>query len=164
MNVGFEDFSTKDVAAMLKIDQHTVCDWCRKGRIRNRNLSDGDKSARYLIPEDEAEYLRKLFKKWGKTKAMRHYDVTRIEPVLVTSGVVGNYECENMPVVPEEDEMVVNEENEYSPIPQKVDPDKIAATISYIQDIKERLQDLEAEKNQLLNELEELREEVKSVL
>ncbi len=164
MNVGFEDFSTKDVAAMIKVNQTTVCDWCKKGRIKNRNLSDGDKSGRYLIPEDEADYLRKLFKKWGKTKAMRHYDTSRLEPILVTSGVVGDYEYENMPVVPEEVETVENEETEYSPIPQKVDPDKIAATISYIQDIKERLQDLEAEKNQLLNELEELREEVKSVL
>lgn len=34
------------------------------------------------------------------------------------------------------------------------------ATISYIQDIKERLEDIEAEKNQLLNELESMKKEL----
>ena len=36
----------------------------------------------------------------------------------------------------------------------------MAKTILYIRDIKERLEDLEAEKNQLLKELEDLRNEV----
>lgn len=156
MNVGFEDLSTKDVASMLKVDQHTVSDWCKRGQIRNTNLSGGGQKGRYMIPEDEAEYLRKLFKKWGKTKAMRHYDVTRIEPVLVTSGVVGNYG--DQPVVPEE--IAVEPIADKIPVRQEFDLDDIMTTVSYLHDIRERMEDIMAEYNQLQNEYNQLKEEV----
>ena len=157
MNVGFENLSTKDVATMIKVDQHTVSDWCKKGRIKNINLSSGNQNGRYLIPEDEADYLRKLFKKWGKTKAMRHFDVTRIEPVLVTSGVVGDY-YGDQPVVPEETaaEPVVDN----IPIKHDFDLDDIMTTVSYLHDIRERMEDIMAEYNQLQNEYNQLKEEV----
>lgn len=156
MNVGFEELSTKDVASMLKIDQHTVADWCKRGRIRNTNLSSGDRNGRYMIPEDEAEYLRKLFKKWGKTKAMRHYDVTRIKPVLVTSGIVGNYG--DQPVVPEE--IAAEPVEDKIPVRQEFDLDDIMTTVSYLHDIRERMEDIMAEYNQLQNEYNQLKEEV----
>ena len=46
----------------------------------------------------------------------------------------------------------------------KVDIDSVAITIGYIQDIKERLKDLEAEKAQLLNEYSQLKQEVISAI
>ncbi len=46
----------------------------------------------------------------------------------------------------------------------KMNPDKILDTIMYIQDIKERLEDLEAEKNQLLKEKEDLVKEIMEFL
>lgn len=189
MNVGFEELSTKDVADMIKVDQHTVADWCRKGRIKSTNVSGGDQLGRYLIPEDEADYLRKLFKKWGKTKAMRHYNVKRLEVNKVVTPVVDDdweEPDENLPWTLNEkeakelgygvktyedgtftiysDPSMVTALDVEEPVtdnlePQKVDAEKTAATISYIQDIKERLKYLETEKSKLLEKLEDLEAE-----
>ena len=56
------------------------------------------------------------------------------------------------------------EEEENIPVRKKFNKEEFVVTVDYIQDIKERLEDLEAEKNQLLNELESLRKEVMSYI
>ena len=56
---------------------------------------------------------------------------------------------------------VKEEDTENLPTRRKrIDPDDILKTIMYIQDINDRLEDLEAEKNQLINEREACKKEV----
>ena len=108
--------------------------------------------------------MRGLKKKYGK-RFFKHYDKNwnvKEEPAIADEQelfVKSNEDFENNKIVP-----VIIKEDNLSTKTEKVDIDKIAITIGYIQDIKERLNDLEAEKNQLLKELEELRKEVMDVL
>lgn len=154
MNVAYNEISCADAAKMIGVDKSTVSAWCRKQVINCVNLSNGNKNGRYMIPEKEVEYLRKLKKDYGSMRqAMMHYqkdweenwdNVKEPENTMIKS-VVTNITVENVK-------------------PKKFDVDSIATTISYIQDIKERLNDIEAEKNQLNAELEDLRKEVMEYL
>jgi hypothetical protein len=131
-----------------------VATWCRKNVINCTNVGDGTKKGRYLIAEKEVLYLKSLIDKFGVRKALMNYRKTweenwdnakeeTAEPMI--KSVVTNITVENAPL-------------------KKFNAENIATTISYIQDIKERLNDIEAEKNQLMAELEELRKEVMEYL
>lgn len=156
MNVAYNEISCVDAAKMIGVDKSTITAWRRKNRINCINVSNGNKYGRYMIPDKEVEYLRKLKKDYGSMKqAMLHYqknweenwdNVKEPEPEnTVIKSVVTNITVENTKS-------------------KKFDVDSIATTISYIQDIKERLNDIEAEKNQLTAELESLRKEVMEYL
>ena len=154
MNVAYNEISVQDAAKMLGVDKSTVAGWCRKNVINFINLSDGTKKGRYMIPENEVQYLKSLAKEHGSMRrALMAYRKDWNE----------KKNKEEYPTVPVVKSVVTNITVE-EPKTKKFNAENIATTISYIQDIKERLNDIEAEKNQLLNELEELRKEVMEYL
>lgn len=123
---------------------------------------------RYQIPEYEVEYLEKLIKDHGVRKAILYYDRVGndhkphdIKPVEKPYEMFKK-ESEKVAQIAEKSSAKVADDNKADEIvtKDKFDAEKITNTILYIQDIKERLEDIEAEKNQLLNELEQLRKEV----
>lgn len=163
MNVPYNEINARDAAKMIGIDYTTLVKHCRKGTINVSDLGGGKRKPRYLFTENEVEYMKGLKKKYGK-RFFGHYDKNwniKEEPVHVFDEqewyLASNMDFENT-------KKELSAENEITLTPPKVDIDKIAITIGYIQDIKDRLNDLEAEKNQLLKELEELRNEVIAAL
>lgn len=164
MNVPYNEINARDAAKMIGIDYTTLIKHCRKGAINVSDVGGGKRKPRYMFTENEVEYMRGLKGKYGK-RFFGHYDKNwnvKEEPAIADEQelfVASNEDFENNKIVP-----VIIKEDNLSTKTEKVDIDKIAITIGYIQDIKERLNDLEAEKNQLLKELEELRKEVMDVL
>ena len=176
MNVSYKDINTKDAATMLKLHPSTVSGWCQRGVINFMDVSEkGSTVPRYRIPQDEINYIRGLIKKYGTLKkAMLFYKKDHWkdnmeqankkqweEPDIVE--IKNPFEKGMKPEFIEvEDEKPAEEE--LTKKPTKFDIDKVTKTILYIQDIKERLEDLEAERNQLINELNECKKEVMEVL
>ena len=158
MNVAYNEISCADAAKMLGVDYSTVTGWCRSERINCIDISDGSKNGRYKLSEDEVQYIkhlkdkfgnqfiRKYRKDWNKGKQVAE-PIVEEKPKTFIKSVVTNMTTEFV------------EEHK-----KKVDIDDIAIKIGLIQDIKDKLEDLEVQKNQLNTELEELRKEVMEYL
>ena len=145
MNVAFDKISAADAARMLGVDRCTVQGWCRNGIINFTHVGDGTTVPRYMIEEDEIHYISELIKKFGSTRsAMLRYRK--------------NWR-DGRKTVPVKEPAVV-----FQPIEVSKDEtssvDKIANTILYIQQVKERIEDCKAELAQLENEYAELKQEV----
>ena len=162
MNTPFNEYSAGDVARMLKVDKSTITLWCRKGLIVAKSVSEGAKNARWLIPEKEAEYLRKLCKQYGKRGIMKHYERVGQDllPVEETQVDISSLPHEDEIALPIEQEVSSIEETTNTKPTKKFDVDEVALQIARIQEIREELEDIEARKNQLTYELEDLRKEV----
>ena len=174
MNVSYKDINAADAARMLGLNMSTVQGWCRNGIIKFVDVSEPDsKKARYMLSESEVEYIKKLIKKHGIRKAMMYYkkdhDVKVKEEKEVESGV-GNIpwymdvDTEAIENEVKKELCIPVEEPKEKAAPIKLDADKIATTIMYIQDIKERIEDCKAELNQLQNEYEQLKKEISDVV
>lgn len=144
MNVAYDQISTADAAKMLKVDKTTVAYWCRNGIINFINVSDGNTKGRYMLTEDEVQHIKACIKEFGKSKWIKNYNKNWRE------------EVEPLGVVEEKKPVPVKE--------KKFDLDDIMTTISYMQDIKERMEDIMAEYNQLDNEYRQLKQEVNDLI
>lgn len=185
MNVGYNELNCTDVAKSLKLDKTTVSAWCRKGYINYVDVSEPEsKRPRYLIPQWEFDRVSKLIRKFGKRNWMLYNEKdkiraaqehsTPIEEKKVEDGGTEFMFIDRPDLAPVENEIEIPmqklntkispEEAELENMKPKFDPDKTMNTLLYIQEIKERLNDLEAEKNQLLAELEQCRKEVIDVM
>jgi hypothetical protein len=178
MNVKFNENDAKDVARRLKVDYSTVTGWCRRGLINFIDVSSNkSNSARYQIPEEEVVYLEKLFKQWGVRKGILHYDKTRLNKEIdtVVEPVEKPYSAVQETVEEPSGEYTIEDphdevlrfdtslsSDELTSI--KFDAERIANTILHIKEIKERLENLEAERNQLMNEYNQLKQEMKDVI
>ena len=181
MNVDYKDLNPQDVAKAFKLDKSTVQAWCRKGYINYVDVSEPDSNRpRYLIPQWEFDRLNKLIRKFGKRnwllynekdrlRAAQEHEtlVKEVKPMQDDSHIFLDNPNENeVTQVPIKElnlpdgHMEPVDEGEPVKTKTKFDIDNVTKTILYIQSIKERLEDLEAEKNQLLNELELCRGEV----
>ena len=185
MNVDYKEMNCADVGKALKLDKSTVAAWCRKGYINFVDVSESEsKRPRYLIPQWEYDRVRKLINKFGKRNWMLYNEKDKIRAAKEHATPIEEK------VVQGESEFMFIDKPEFAPIEndiskliksaedmtfdmnkiqeeeknKKFDPDKTMNTILYIQEIKERLNDLEAEKNQLLAELEQCRKEVIDVI
>ena len=146
MNVGFEEFNTEDVAKMLGLTRCTITGWCRNGFIRYQDVSETDsRKPRYLIPESEVNRIKRLIKKYGNRKWLL-YAKEDIEEEVIEHKTVE-------PVMEAKAQSEIKKNDEFN-------PDKLMNTLMYIKDIKERLEDIEAERNQLLGELELMKKEI----
>lgn len=153
MNPDYKQISASDASKMLGVHKTSVTNWCKAGMINFIDVSEpGSARPRYVIPEDEIDKIKRAMKKHGKRTWVKYYKKTvpvkfptQEEPVVENEII----EASNTPT-----------EEEIKPSNKQTEADKITTTILYIREIKERLEDLEAEKNQLLNELETLRKEV----
>lgn len=149
MNVKYTDINCQDAAKSIGVSTATIQGWCRGKLINFVDIGDGNKKPRYMISEQEVNYLRSLVKSHGKRKALLFYDKD-----FNMKGEESEMEICDVPAM----------EVEEVPTRKIFKKDEIVTTISYIQDIKERLEDIEAERNQLLNELEDLKKEVIGML
>ena len=145
MNVAYDQISTADAAKMLKVDKTTVAYWCRNGIINFINVSDGNTKGRYMLTEDEVQHIKACIKEFGKSKWIKNYNKNWRE------------EVEPLGFVEEETPAPVKEK-------KKFDLDSVMTTISYMQDIKERMEDIMAEYNQLDNEYRQLKQEVNDLI
>ena len=147
MNATYEQTSPTDAAQMLGVNKQTITYWCRKGIIKAFDVSEsGTKKARWVIPDNELNRVYDLIHKYGTRKWMLYNKPLPIEPIKEEPAIV-------------EPEITTPEQPKYEARFESK-ADEIAKTILYIQDIKERLEDIEAERNQLTAELEALRNEV----
>ena len=145
MNVAYDQISTADAAKMLKVDKTTVAYWCRNRIINFINVSDGNNKGRYMLTEDEVQHIKACIKEFGKSKWIKNYNKNWREEVAPLGFVE-----EEMPAAPVKE--------------KKFDLDSIMTTISYMQDIKERMEDIMAEYNQLDNEYRQLKQEVNDLI
>ena len=150
MNVTYRDISSSDVARMLGLNVTTIAGWCRHGLINCTNISDGTKRARYLISEDEVEYLRRLAKKHGKRNILKYYHK--------------DWNAKPQPVqqlTPEPTtQMATDDDLPTRSSRQPFDEDKILNSILYLREVRERIEDCKAELAQLENEYRELKQEL----
>lgn len=158
MNATFQQISTVDAGKMLGVDKTTVANWCRRGIINFFDVSEPKSSVpRYVLAEEEVDRIKRTMKRYGKKKWFKHYKKDKPYKNKKTTEIV-------------DDSHIFEETTTATTVaPDTIQPttssatdeiDKLTNTIMYIKDIKERLEDLEAEKAQLLNELENLRKEV----
>lgn len=196
MNVKYTDINCQDAAKSIGVSTATIQGWCRGKLINFVDIGDGNKKHRYMISEQEVNYLRSLVKSHGKGKALLFYDKnfnvkgeSEMEicdiPVMEVEEVTPKKRLQfNVDITPEDKEIVdktcdetgisranyihnlINNTSAEEDVPTRkiFKKDEIVTTISYIQDIKERLEDIEAERNQLLNELADLKKEVIGML
>jgi hypothetical protein len=196
MNVKYTDINCQDAAKSIGVSTATIQGWCRNNLINFVDIGDGNKKPRYMISEQEVNYLHSLVKSHGIRMAMLFYNknknafegesVMEEEPVVVETPVEEPKKVQFNCDIPVEDKQVIDQEceklgltranyihmliNKKDSVPEKTEEDiptrkpfdkeEAMATLSYIQDIKERLNDIEAEKNQLLNELELMKKEL----
>lgn len=155
MNVKYTEINTADAARMFGVTTQAVSSWCRKGLINHVNLSDGNQRGRYMLTENECNYIKELIKEHGARKFMMYYKKDREDAVNVYHSKKEQVQLEHYPVF-----------NPVAPVKEEskketsMNADQVTNKIMRIQDIKEELEDLDARKNQLNNELEMLRDEI----
>ena len=159
MNVTYDEINARDAAQRIGVDYTTVVGWCRNNLINYTNLSDGSKNGRYMLAEAEVEYLKRLNRTYDTRKAMMHYqkDWNKAEPKAEPKAVIKNVDLK--PVAPTPQSKI-----EDAPKKANFNADKVLDQILKIQDLKERLEDLEAEKNQIMAELEMIRKDIMEVI
>lgn len=143
MNVAYDQFSTNDVAKILGTSPQTVTSWLRKGYIEATNVSDGVEKARYMFDDEEVTKVQNLIKHYGGFSWMNHVEKKTVaKPIaLPVTQIIAPMVEQPKP------------ENTFS-------ADKVMNKILKIQDLKEELEDIEARRNQLMAEIETLRNEV----
>ena len=158
MNAKFNQISSSDAAKTLGVDRTTVTGWCKRGIINYIDVSEPNSTvARYVLSEEEVDRIKRSMKKWGMRSWTRHYNKNYSSKAKKNKEIIDDSHIfESKPV----ETTITNSIQAGNNSSTKDESEKIANTIMYIKDIKERLNDLEAEKAQLLNELEELRQEV----
>ena len=147
MNVKFDQLNTADVARILKVTASCVSAWCRKGYIRGIDISDeGTSNARWLISEEELARIQRCREKHGRNWLMYSMKELQIEDGAVA----------------EEDVKEITYVSDYTPPKQSAD--KISILYGNLQQAKEELENIEARRNQLINEINNLRNEIVEML
>lgn len=163
MNVAYNQISCADAAKVIGVDYSTVTGWCRKKIINSINVSEGDKSGRYVLAEDEVEYIKTLKDKFGK-QFIRKYRKDWKRGAMPAEDVVPEVAVPEVKPVAAIKSVVVNITKEEPAKSERIDIDEMAIKIGYIQDIKDKLEKLEQEKIKLMEEYDKLRAEVISAL
>lgn len=142
MNVKYTEINSADAARMIGVSAQAITAWCRKGLINYTNVSNGTQKARYMLSENEVNYIKELVKEHGTRKFMMYYNKNRdgVSKVFHTNKV--NLDHYTIPARPNDDTI------------------EIANKFLRIQEIKKELENLELKKVDLNKELEALRDEV----
>lgn len=165
MNVAFDQINCQDAANRIGVSLGCVQRWCRENIINSINVGDSYNKPRYLLEEDEVSYIQDLVKKFGVRKAMlwyrkdksTRYPKPKQEEKPIDVSVV-NTEDRLQQVMPGVVEFTEPKSEKDSEL------DKVTRNIMYIQDLRERLKDLEEQKQLILAELKECQEEVMSYI
>ena len=155
MNVAYNQINCADASKILHIDYSTVVGWCRDNKINCVNVSDGTQRGRYYITEEEVDYLKSLKQKFGKPFMKRYRKDWKKgkEPAIVYA------DTDSTITVASIKSTISTEQPK-----DQVDIDELAIKIGYIQDIKQKIEKLDAEREKLTHELEKLREDVTKYL
>lgn len=172
MNAAYNEISCADAAKMLGMEYSSVAKWCKAGRINCVDVSGGTSRARYVIPEDEVDYLKHLKQKFGRGYMKKYRkDWKRGHQLAESVAVTTIKDVVYVEPTKEEGQQNINPAatiksviTDVVPAKKKADIDELAIKIGYIQDIKDKLEELEIQKNQLTAELESLRREVMEYL
>lgn len=161
MNVAYNQISCADAAKAIGVDYSTVVGWCREKRINALNVSDGTKNGRYVLNEDEVAYIKTLKQKFGK-QFIRKYRKDWKRGMMPAEKTVPEVKIEAPVAKPVATikSVVVNMTKEEPAKSDRIDIDEIAIKIGYIQDIKDKIEKLEQEKQKLVEEYDKLRAEV----
>ena len=155
MNVAYNQINSADAARIIGVDYTTVVAWCREGKINSVNIGEGISRDRYMISEDEVDYLKTLRQKFGRQFMCKYRkDWQRgkqpVEPITEEKPVtIKDFRYTDT------DSVITN---------NNTGIDDIANKIRTIQRIKTRLEELDNERQKLSDKLEELRDEVMNYL
>lgn len=143
MNVKYEDFNTVDVAKILGVARCTLTWWVREGHIKAQDVAEpGSKLPRYLFTDAEVTRVQNLIKKYGRENWKNHS----------SEGLIGAN-----PVAKAESAVIKVKE----PVDvNKAEADQITTTILRIRDLKARLEQLDAERNQIAEAIEVMKKQV----
>lgn len=156
MNVAYNQINSADAARIIGVDYTTVVGWCRDNKINSTNIGEGVSRGRYMISEDEVDYLKTLRQKFGR-QFMRKYrkDWQRgKQPAETYTKEESQVTFKDFQYI-DTDSVITN---------TSTDIDDIANKIRTIQRIKTRLEELDNERQKLSEQLEELRDEVMNYL
>lgn len=174
MNVGYKDINTLDAARMLKVDKSSIIYWCANDVINYTNVSDGIHKKRYLISEDEIDYIKSLIKKHGKRNWRKFYDknwnkkemkpmnVITSDEAMFIEEVSEKEEKEEYPTVKAESAKVIEMSIEEQAPKKKIDfdEDKLLNSVLHIREVKEEIENCKARLAQLENEYKEYKQEI----
>lgn len=150
MNVAYNQINCQDASRIIGVDYTTVVGWCHDGKINSTNISEGTTRGRYMITEEEVDYLKMLKQKFGKQFIRRYRkDWQRGKQPAQT-------ETDVKPIAIIKDFQYADTDS-VKPVKEKADIDELAIKIGYIQDLKEQIAKLQSE-------LETLRKEVMEYL
>lgn len=156
MNVAYNQINCSDAAKIIGVDYSSVTTWCRSGRINCTNISEGSINGRYVIPEEEVDYIKTLKQKFGKQfirKYRKDWQRGR-QPAETYTKEEPQVTLKDFQYI-DTDSVITN---------TKADIKDIANKIATIQDIKARLEELDKERQKLSDKLETLRDEVMNYL
>ena len=158
MNVTYDKFNSNDVAKIIGVAPQTITYWVRKGYLKADNISDGTEKARYMFSDDEVTRVQGLIKRYGARGWLLHAsdDVRTQKPQWTNVGVV------MVPVAEQPKSMPVKADEPVKP--QGFNADRVMNKILKLQDLKEELENLDAQRNQLMGEIEILRKEIMEVI
>lgn len=143
MNVAYDRISASDAARVIGVDYSTVSNWCREGKINFINVSDGTKNGRYMLAEDEVDYIKTLKQKFGKQFIRKYRKDWKIGMMPAESTPEVKVEVPEVKPVASIKSVVVNITKEEPAKSDKIDIDEMAIKIGYIQDIKDKIEKLE---------------------
>lgn len=156
MNVAYNQINCSDAARIIGVDYTSVTKWCRSGRINCTNISEGSVNGRYVIPEEEVDYIKTLKQKFGKQfirKYRKDWQRGR-QPAETYTKEEPQVAFKDFQYI-DTDSIITN---------TNTDIDDIANKIKTIQRIKTKLEELDSERQKLSDKLEELRDEVMNYL
>lgn len=167
MNVPFDKINTDDAAKRIGVDYATVANWCKRKLINCENVSGGTGKARYMISEDEVNYLKSLQKQYGTKKILLYYKKDWNTKADIATTEFDN----NLSVSPDEFEWMEYDDNIFRAkrdrkefLEQYDDADDITETLEKIKKIKHRLAELEDEKNTLQTRFDKLRQKIIDII
>lgn len=155
MNVKFNDFNTTDVAEILGVCNQTISNWCRNGFMRYQDVSEaGSSRPRYLITDAEVDRVKTLIDKYGARKWMLYSrdeiaQTNKVEEPIILPSEIGDVE---------EDERVMNDDFEMELILHNVS--KVKAAKRRVAEIDSEVEKLNDERNELLDLIEGLKQDI----
>ena len=145
MNVKFNQYSPDDLAKLINVDGASIRYLCRLGIIDATNVSDGTSKARWLIPDSEVNYILDVVDKRGKRKLGQTLKMLR--------GQKNTQESKPKAEEKPKDAVIAG-----------ININKVAELTYRVADIKEELANIDARKNQLETELQDIKSTILEVL
>ena len=151
MNVKYDSFNTTDVAEILGVDKTTVSLWCQNGVIRYQDVSEpGSQRPRYLFTNEEVDRIKGLRAKYGRRTWVNYAKAELQKKTKIAEAVPAK-----TPVAHIKGVTIMEEKKETTPMNNKLE-----MKIDELRELKEELANIEARRNQILNQIELVKDEI----